>query len=244
MRTDSNNNKEMSYKDYQQKQIRNKKQAMITFASVFLILLIALLGIMKMMSPDVDISLGDNTQQEAESDDSTGIDSRLRRLQQEDEMSGMTTENAAEDAGIVRIPKTEDNSILSIHDNEPADTNRDTSKTGQAADGNAKNPHPIDANSAPTAIQHNQYPAPQTVQTPAVPQPKTFRVYVGMYATKAQAEVARGILQEAGLGLTPNIKQAAGGYTLQVGAFSQKESAHNLSNRLLINNYPARVVAE
>jgi cell division protein FtsN len=241
MRTNGNNPKDMSYKDYQQKMIRNKKQTMMTFASVFLILLIALLGIMKMMSPDVDISLGDNAQQNIEEETSSdGIDSRLRRLQEEDAMASNSNEVTSEEAGLVKIPQREDNSINALHDTNPVDTNINGVNS---ASGSANNPHPIDSNAAPTSIQHQQVTV-QPVQTPAVPQPKTYRVYVGMYATKAQAEVARGILQDAGLGLTPNIKQAAGGYTLQVGAYSQKESAQNLSNRLLINNYPARVVAE
>ena len=65
-----------------------------------------------------------------------------------------------------------------------------------------------------------------------------------MYSSQTQAEVARGILQDAGLGVTPAIKQVGGGYTLQVGAFSSKESANNLSNKLLMNNYPSRVVSD
>ena len=62
--------------------------------------------------------------------------------------------------------------------------------------------------------------------------------------TQAQAEVARGILQDAGLGVAPNIKQIPGGYTLQVGAFGSKDAANVLSNKLLLNNYPARVSSD
>ena len=57
-----------------------------------------------------------------------------------------------------------------------------------------------------------------------------------------QAKVAQTILSEAGLGVTPFIKNLNGNYTLQVGSFSSEEKAQNLTDELLRNNFPARIL--
>ena len=238
-------NENLSYNDYKSKMAIKKKQSIIMFLSVFLVLLLVFLGIAKIMSPDVDISFGDTNNRgnlsESETQ-SSGIDSRLVSLKNEDDLEDTKTENLTEEDGLVQIPRNE-NQFHNSNIEEPVDTVKVNEpdillkKTPQN-----ENPHPISSDVAPTSL-NNQ--ANLHVEQPKVNlAPTTYRVYVGMYSTKSQAEVARGILSEAGLGLTPNIKQAAGGYTLQVGAFSSKESASNLANKLLINNYPARVVSD
>ena len=70
------------------------------------------------------------------------------------------------------------------------------------------------------------------------------KVVVGYYATDKQAEVAKSIIQDAGLGITPIVKNMGGYYTLQVGSYSSKERAQRAANELLKANFPARVVVE
>ncbi len=236
----------LSYQDYQNKVATQKKQTITMFASIFLVLLIVFLGVVRMLSPDVDISLGEDRNNQNQEEDYTeqyGVDSRLKALQQEDDAVGMSSEAATEDDGLVKIPKTEDKSFLALHDDEPVATDRVSDNIGTQGQVTT-DPHPISSSASPTALQKGITDHSPAAQHDVVNQPKTYRVYVGMYSSQSQAEVARGILQDSGMGLTPVIKQAAGGYTLQVGAFSKKETASNLANRLLNNNYPARVVTD
>lgn len=230
----------LSYKDYktqQQKKIR--QQNIMMFLSIFVVLLLIFLGVARLLSPDIDITLGDEHSKSNIDEEYTnsGIDPRLKALQKEDEMRSLPNENASEieEDGIVKIPKQEDRSLSPLEE-EKLQTSNNTPTTGVTI------APPVPAEAEIITLRPNAS-NDTSVSAISVPQ-QTHRVYVGMYSTQAQAEVARGILQDAGLGLTPHIKQTAGGYTLQVGAFSSKTTATNLSNKLLMNNYPARVVSE
>jgi hypothetical protein len=84
-------------------------------------------------------------------------------------------------------------------------------------------------------------------ETKPAPQPAQIvnaRVVVGYYATEKQAEVAKTILQDAGVGVTPLVKNLGGYYTLQVGSYSSKEKAQQAANSLLKSNFPARVITD
>ena len=242
-------NENMSYNEYKSKMSVKKKQSVMMFVSIFLVLLLVFLGVAKIMSPDVDITLGDDGKKIDNVEDDEykgGIDRRLRELQMEDDMLNMSQEEAqTEEDGLVKIPQRGEKSPLETQQEEPVNTvvnQPDNLKGLPPLNTTGTNPNPISTGASPTALNKEQTAPIQQAQVQL--SPKTYRVYVGMYSTKSQAEVARGILAEAGLGLTPTIKQAAGGFTLQVGAFSKKESADNLSHTLLINNYPARVVSD
>lgn len=252
MRIEGNNrsnqtNENLTYKEYKTNmQKKNRRQNVMMFLSIFAVLLLVFLGVARLMSPDVDISIGDDSQKSGYEDEyRRGVDSRLKALQQEDEMNLLEQDKASEieEDGVVRIPKQEDKSFKPIEEEEPVATAVNTEHSPMEHPA-ASTVNPIAPDAAPTSLRNNAGNNVAVAPTVLPEQTKTYRVYVGMYSTQAQAEVARGILQEAGLGLTPNIKQAAGGYTLQVGAFSSKASATNLSNKLLINNYPARVVSD
>jgi len=210
----------------------NNQQKIMMFLSIFMVLLIIFLGFAKMLSPDVDITLGDDYGTASDIENQQAVDSRLKELQQEDEALQSEEDPTIEDAGLVRIPKMSENENQEQQEEKVVDSIL-PEDSGHQSESTAK--------TEPLSVS----PTPQpTVNTPVVQQTKTYRVYVGMYSTQAQAEVARGILQDAGLGVNPNIKQVSGGYSLQAGAFSSKDAANALSNKLLMNNYPARVSAD
>ena len=217
--------------------VSGKRQNFTMFLSIFMVLLIVFLGFAKMFSPDIDITLGDDAYQEQEEEDINAIDSRLKALQAEDEEGFVDEENLIEEDGLVRIP-------LNKEKTQKEDTAAEESETKPHEKQLAETTEQKEAaNKNNTVTQTPVAPAPSiNVPTPAIT--KTYRVYVGMYTTQAQAEVARGILQDAGLGVAPNIKQVSGGYTLQVGAFGSKDAATVLANKLLLNNYPARVSSD
>ena len=76
----------LSYKEYQKKLAKGSSDGIAIFVSAFFILLLLFLGIAKQLSPDVDVSIGDN---DASNSDTLGIqknevDERLKLLQMED----------------------------------------------------------------------------------------------------------------------------------------------------------------
>lgn len=215
----------ISYRDYKKIVNRNPRQSLILFVSVFFTLLLVFLGFAKLMSPDVDITLGDETiATEEDAGIKGGVDQRLKEIQMEDNYDAVGGEDlAVEEDGKVVIPKTK---------NPEPETNTESKDEDITLETPVKKPEAKQAEPAAA-------PAPQA-PVPAV----NARVVVGFYTTAEQAEVAKGILQDAGLGLTPFIRKMGSGYTLQVGSFNTKEKAMNIANELLIKNYPARVIIE
>ena len=76
------------------------------------------------------------------------------------------------------------------------------------------------------------------------PQTAPAKVVVGYYATKEQAEVAKGIILESGMNISPFVRNIGGAFTIQVGSYSSREKAQSVVNDLLRNNYPARIIIE
>lgn len=236
----------MSYKEYKKKVAKNKTQTLMMFISIFFVLLLIFLGFAKLMSPDVDIAIGDeNVTTELDANNTeysrTGnVDDRLKALQAEDEAVIVNEAAKTEDAGLVKIPEINKKmGELSQETEEDAITLEEEPVKKQPAE--AQQPAAPQPSAAPApTIAENTQPATQPAAAPAI----SARVVVGFYNTQAQASVAKGILQEAGLGVTPHIRPMGSGFTLQVGAYSSKEAANNLANKLLLNNYPARVIIE
>lgn len=77
----------ISYKEYQKKVTKKPNEGIIIFVSAFFILLLLFLGIAKQLSPEIDVSIGEDENQTATEDvtDKTSVDDRLKLLQQEDE---------------------------------------------------------------------------------------------------------------------------------------------------------------
>ena len=232
----------MSYKEYKKKIVKNKKQTFMMFVSIFFVLLLIFLGFAKIMSPDVDIAIGeDNVTTEIDASNteysrSGNVDDRLKALQQEDEATEVAPEVKTEDGGLVKIPTTNKKNEEEVKQEPEVTLEEEPVKKQEVKKQEVQQQTP-----------NNTAPAPQTTQTHSatpVVHPISARVVVGFYNTQAQADIARGILQEAGLGVSPHIRAMGAGYTLQVGAYSSKEAANNLANKLLMNNYPARVIIE
>lgn len=222
----------ISYKDYKKIVNRNPKQGVLLFISVFFCLLIIFLGFAKMMSPDVDITLGDEPSQIEDNAGTGAIDSRLKEILMEDNSEALGGEALSiEEDGRVIIPKR-GNSEKPAEDYQAEEDSiyleNETSQTSAKSE-----PRTQDIN--PQAAAQGQAPVPQTVNA---------KVVVGSYANLEQAEVAKGILIDAELGLSPFIRKINNEYTIQVGSFNSKEKAMNAARDLLIKNYPARVLIE
>lgn len=245
----------ISYKDYKKMlKSSNKKYGLRLFFWAFCILLLIFLGIAKTMSPDVEITLGDDSSNTETTTMETDeymprgeIDDRLRAIQMEDDASPLGSDNlSVEDGEKVSIP--EHNKSEAVENRLPEEL------LGQKAvkDVVGHVQSPVEGlnrqDTSAHQVQQNHpsqtaAPAPAAAPTPAVPT-VTARVIVGNYPTTEQAEVAKGILQEAGLGVTPFVRKMGSGYTLQVASYSSKEKAMSVAESLLNQNFPAKVIVE
>lgn len=215
----------ISYKEYQKKVTKKPNEGIIIFVSAFFILLLLFLGIAKQLSPEIDVSIGDdeNATSAEEVTDKSSVDDRLKLLQQEDE-----GKKAQDDTFATEL---DEKVVLPDHKKQSDDDNIATQSEAVTLPDKSANPKPVVTSS----------PAPkQTTQT----QSASAKVVVGYYATKDQAEVAKGIIAESGLNISPYVRNIGGAYTIQVGSYATREKAQSIANELLRNNYPARIIIE
>ena len=214
-----------SYKDYKKKVKKSPNRDVMVFASVFIVGLLIILGFAKILSPNVDVAISKESDIVASEDDNTSsiIDDRLRKLKQEDEGK-----------------KNEDEEMFSPELDEKVIIPTKPRKTvGEIEAEQAKIADEQEAKQPEVEEKPKETkPAPQPAQI------VNARVVVGYYATEKQAEVAKTILQDAGVGVTPLVKNLGGYYTLQVGSYSSKEKAQQAANSLLKSNFPARVITD
>lgn len=226
MEEDSKRPSHISYKEYQKKVTKNPNEGIIIFVSAFFILLLLFLGIAKQISPEVDVSIGDEAAVTNEALDKASVDERLRLLKEEDNGSLNPEEN-------MFANELEEKVVLPEH-----------KKEDKKADELPKEEAPItlpDKEAAPKPAE-TASPAPKSVQPST--SSSTAKVIVGYYTTKEQAEVAKGIIAESGLNISPFVRNIGGAYTIQVGSYSTREKAQVMANELLRNNYPARIIME
>ena len=76
----------ISYREYKKRLSKNPHQSLVLFISAFFILLLAFLGCAKLMSPDVDIAIGDEPEVTFEEEGIVrgNVDSRLKKIQDDD----------------------------------------------------------------------------------------------------------------------------------------------------------------
>lgn len=221
----------VSYKEYKKKLNSNPNEGLILFVTAFFAMVILFLGIAKQLSPDVDVSIADNNEETvAEEEDAGSVDSRLKLLQKEDNDYTSDETFSPELEEKVQLPKLKRKTV-GEHEPEAEVVVLGTDKK-------------IDPPTTVKTPEVQKQVEPQKVQPAAPQQSVNAKVIVGYYATQAQAEVAKGIIQEAGLNIQPFVKNIGGAYTLQVGSFTSKEKAQSVANDLLKNNFPARVIVE
>lgn len=235
------NNTHFTYNDYKQKVNKKPNRDIIVFISVFIVGVLILLGFAKILSPNVDVGISSPEEEEYIYDDeenSSSIDERLKHIQMEDSGNEGDNEMFSPDLDEkVILPKQIRKTVGEIEaemqnsKNQPEKISEpETKKVENNSD---KKPEPQASN----PIQNNQ------VETKPA-QIVNAKVVVGYYATEKQAEVAKSIIQDAGLGVVPMVKNMNGYYTLQVGVYSSKEKAQQAANNLLKSNFPARVIVE
>lgn len=231
----------MSYDRYKKKKKDTSKDGLIIGITTFFITLLLFTVIAKSLSPDVDVTIGGDSETDAK-DTGLGvkrfIDDRLKMIQMEDNSAGVSLKDedpnkktpAYNDASFDKFSQQMEEKV-----NIPAKNNK-----VDDADIQEEPMQPV-VNTPPRPSAAR--PSNQDLSTPYA-SPKMTKVYVGRYANIEQAKVAQGILMDSGLNITPFIKNMGGTYTLQVGSYSTRAKADGLANELLQNNFPARVVQE
>lgn len=225
----------LSYDRYKKKKKKdNSKNNALTFVVTFFVTLLLFTVVAKSLSPDVDVTIGDDSGTDAKE---TGlgvkkfIDERLKMIQMDDNSAGV--------------------SLKTVDKNTPAYDDESSNKFPQELEEKINIPNKKDQNNnseieddVPVQSTHTPpRPSGRDLSTPFV-SPKTSKVLVGRYATLEQAKVAQGILLDSGLDITPFVKDMGGSYTLQVGSYSSRAKAEGLASELQRNNFPARIVQE
>ncbi len=224
----------MSYDRYKKKKKNVSQSSVLLGVTTFFVTLLVFTAIAKGLSPDVDVTIGDDAQTDAK-DTGLGvkkfIDDRLKLIQMEDNSAGVSIKEEKRNSSDYRgdsydnpFIQEEEKLVLPNRNKKNADENI------------YEEPIKL-SNAAPPR------PSSKDLASP-FESPKVSKVYVGKYSTMEQARVAQDILIDSGLDITPFVKDLGGSYTLQVGSYTSRAKAQNLANELLQNNLPARVVTE
>ena len=247
------NPEHISYREYKKRLSKNPHQNFVLFISAFFILLLAFLGMAKIMSPDVDIAIGDEPEVTYEQEGIVrgNVDDRLKRIQDEDNGLGASAESTLQpelDEKVVIPEKKQESEPLKVQEDLPVVLEHTKPQERHSAQNNENNvqtqPKKVEEfKTQDDLTRPNAAPVPPASLLSSAA-PKTYKVYVGNYASAAQAEVAKGIISESNVGVNPFVKNVNGSYTLQAGSCSSSDKANSVANDLLKNNFPARVVAE
>lgn len=220
------NQENFSYKDYRKRVKKGSNKDLTVFISVFIIGLLIILGFVKILSPNVDVSIAGEEEYAQFEDESGEIDDRLKNLQMED------SAKVADDEEMFS-PELDERVVLPKKIGKTVGEMEAEMLDAKAQEEKAKEPS--------KEVKEEQKTAPVENQPTHVVNAK---VVVGYYATEKQAEVAKSIIQDAGLGVTPMVKNMGEYYTLQVGSYSSVDKAQQAANGLLKSNFPARVITE
>lgn len=234
----------LSYDRYKTKKKKDKsKNGALIFITTFFVTLLIFTVVAKSLSPNVDVSINDETETDAK-ESGLGvkkfIDERLKSIQMEDNSAGVSVKDEQKpkynDAGFDRYSQEQEEKMdIPVSDNNNSYENNTE----------INNPITLNNNQQRTTNKTSRPPRPSTkdLSTPYV-STKMTKVYVGRYSTVEQAKVAQGILMDSGINITPFIKNVNGSYTLQVGSYSNRAKADDLATELQRNNFPARVVQD
>lgn len=228
----------LSYERYKKKKDNNPNKRMLMFVTTFFATLLVFTIVAKSLSPDVDVTIGDESQTEAK-DTGLGvkkfIDERLKMIQMDDTSAGVSVKKEAK-----KSPGYEDENAYSDNYSQVADEKINLPKRNKADDSEVIEEEPIMM--TPVRPQPPR-PTSKDLSKP-FESPKVSKVYVGRYATQEQAKVAQEILMDSGLNITPFIKNTGSYYTLQIGSYTSRAKAEGLAAELQRNSFPARIVQE
>lgn len=224
-------------KRYKKQKSVDVKNILAVFTTTFIIMLVFFIGAAKQITPNVDVSIGEDSTTETKE---TGlgvkgfIDSRLKSIQSED--SSSIAKKLEEKVNFVNELESQENEDNYFTKELEEKVKIPVKKIKQEILKNEEKETETEV-TKPTEV-----PQPKPDDTSASAQSVNYKVFVGTYHSIEQAKVTQAMLQESSLGLSPFIKNINGTYTLQVGAFNSEEKAQELVNELQSYSYSARIV--
>ncbi|MFI3300343.1 MAG: SPOR domain-containing protein [Candidatus Gastranaerophilales bacterium] len=235
------NHPNTKYNNYIEENPKSSGKSMKIFISSFVFLLIIFLAIAKQITPDVDVSIGGQSDKVAIQEQKAYIDERLKLLQEEDETLDIINEQEfSEDAKeeFTMFKSNDTNEVVS--EEEPVVLETKTLKSDVIAkEYNHNDPLEVMFNKPRDMMKQTENNTTELVSNNIA-----TKVVVGYYTSRAQAEVAKDIILESGLNIDPFIRTIGGAYTVQVGSYSTKELAQNVVDELKQKSFPARILVE
>ena len=234
----------LSYERYKKRKEVNPSKRFYLFVATFFVTLLVFTVFVKLMTPDVDVSIGGDTEIEAK-DTGLGvkrfIDERLKLIQMEDNSAGVSTQVERKDNLRTQEEKynnDDDYNEKIIEENIKLPETKNTHYEKEEP------VMPAYAEPKSVAPRPQQHSTQQTSSANTYTNTSVSKVYVGKYATLEQARVAQEILMDAGVVSAPFIKSINGSYTIQAGSFTSKAKAEELAVSLKHNGFPARIEQE
>ena len=205
-----------SYNDYKKKVKKAPNKDMTLFISVFIVGVLIILGFAKILSPNVDVGItSDDEVASVQDDDNSSNGSVI-----DDRLRNLQQEDEGKksDSEDMFSPELDEKVILPQQKRKTVgQMEAELAKVQDAVKNNQPEVEKIDSQ------KNKQSSVTKPVQ---------------------QAPKPQSIIQDAGLGVTPIVKNLGGYYTLQVGSYSSREKAQQAANGLLKSNFPARVIVE
>lgn len=218
------------------KKEKNKKVLMIFLSTFFISLFLAAFAI-KTLSPNVDVEIPDDTSNYSDVDDSQNIeakdvDNRLKWIQFEDNMPGVSKRYDSENGEI----------------GEPSSTSNDADKDKKDELDKVRPNTKITAVQISTQKKHDSQVAPPlptksdviNVSSPT----RTTKVYIGYYSTVEQAVNCQNKIIASGINVSPFVKEVNGLYVVQAGSYANSQKAQSLYSQLSAMGYPAKLISE
>lgn len=210
---------------------KKDRQAWVLFIVTFFVSLIVITYFIKSMSPDVDVEIGgehiQKNEESSESDVKQAIDDRLRWIQMEDNLPGVSKRDDFVDDESSQDDSKKDKKDLKKQELAPIEY---------------VNPQAVKPKVATPPVPVT--PEPLSTQTPKSEPFKMSKVYVGSYSTIEQAIQAQNNLMNVTSSVSPFVKEVNGSYVLQAGSYANASKADSVAKEISALGFSARVVKE
>lgn len=212
------------------------------FLTAFFVTLVTLIYLATAFTPEIDVDVISDNDTNVTDVERQDIDSRLKDIQQDD-LAGPTTEPTESSSDIIaQLKRMKEESIAKQMNEDEIELQSDNnvSSIPQTPKPSLASPEYKNTPQAQTSQQKASEPQAQTKPAPV----KMAKVYVGRYSDFDQALKVQDALIQASLASAPFIKNMGGYYVVQVGSYTNMQTAQNIAENLISNGYSARMVLE
>lgn len=220
---------------------KNRRVVFLFFATFFLSMFIVGF-LIKTLSPNVDVEIGDDLDSPVSQDESSeapkNVDDRLKWIQFEDNMPGVSkrfdTKENVDDITYEPV-KEKKNERVREPEKEPQDIDVIHLETDSLAQKlpvkNTLVPVPSRADVAKQVSSNSD----------AL---KMTKIYVGYYSTIEQAIAIQNKIADSNLNISPFVKEVNGYYVVQAGSYANRQKAQSLYSQIVALGFPARMASE